>query len=220
MDHLMVDIIEYSFTNFPGMTFCKLEDFLGKIHYFYEKIPVVSSEDIWAYNKNTVLPQKGYIHGEIVGTENSIIKFSTEKWGIESYENVNSYYENWSKTHDDKSFLTHFEANLNLFYTPPYGKIINVFSVCDNKIINDIEYELVHKIKFLVDNHIDSGITKVLFDYKNKNGSQQRAYKVLTELYLLYREQNMEEKEDFIADILDMVSGFCYKGIWEDYLKT
>ena len=77
--------------------------------------------------------------------------------------------------------------------------------------------------KFFADNHVTNpGIREVLFDFKNKNGSQQRAYKVLTELYLLYREQNIEEKEDFIADILDIVTGFCNKEhrIWEEYLKT
>ena len=89
----MTDIIEYSFDDNPGFALCKFTDVFERVHYIHEKIPVVSSEDIWAYNKNTILPQKAYIKGEIIKEENGIIEFSTEKpFDIETTEGINVFF--------------------------------------------------------------------------------------------------------------------------------
>jgi hypothetical protein len=97
MDYLMVDIFEYSFDYFPGYASCKFIDVFEKLHYINEKIPVVSSENIWVYNKDTILPQKGYIAGEIIKRENNVVTFSTIKpFCIETSENISVFcvYEN------------------------------------------------------------------------------------------------------------------------------
>ena len=195
----MVDIFEYSFDYFPGYVSCKFTDVFEKTHFINEKIPIVSSEDIWVYNKDIILPQKGYVAGEIMNKENNIITFSTIKpWYIETTENI---YE---------------------------------FCVYENKIINEIEHNLIGKIKYITDNNIKlnnddeymnlfKDINETIMDYKNNMGTQRKAYDIIMELYRLYSEQNMEEKKDFVADILDMIVGNIGNKeylIWEEYLKT
>ena len=202
MNYLMVDIFEYSFEYFPGWLSCKFIDAFGKIHYIYEKIPVVSTLEDFNVSRNTILPQKGYIAGEIINKENGTIKFSTIKpCDIETNENI------------------------------------NVFYVHENQIINEIEYTLIGKIKYLMDNNdirilenncceyirLYAEIYKIIIDYKNNKGTQRKAYNTIMDLYKLYNEQNIEEKADFIADILDMIVGNIGNKeylIWEKYLKT
>ena len=201
MTYLMVTIYKYSFDDNPGFAWCKFTDAFGKNHYIYEKIPVVSSEDIWFYNKDTILPQKGYIAGEIIKIENGIINFSTEKpWDIETNENIRE------------------------------------FSVFDNQIINELDWELIHNIKNIVDGadieilndtsrylNLYSEINKLLINYKNKNGNQRKAFDTMIELHKLYEKQSIEEKEDFVADVLDMIVGNIGNKdylIWDGYLKT
>jgi hypothetical protein len=197
----MVNIFDYSFENFPGWAVCKFTDVFGKIHYFNEKIPIISTLETFSVYKNTILPQKGYIAGEIINTENDIIKFSTVKpWHIETNENINIFY------------------------------------VHENEIINEIEYTLIEKIKHIIDNNdikiLDNNyceyiglykeIHKIIIDYKNSKGTQRKAYDTIMELYKLYNEQNIEEKVNFIADILDMIVGNIGNReylIWEEYLK-
>jgi hypothetical protein len=192
----MVNIIDYSFEYFPGWAVCKFTDAFGKIHYFNEKIPAVSTN----VNKNTVLPQMGYIAGEIINNENGIITFSTVKpWNMETNENI------------------------------------NVFYVHENQIINEIEHGLIEKINRIIDDNgikalNDNGyahiglyreIHKLLIDYKNSEGAQRKAYSTIMELYKLYNEQNMEEKVDFVADILDVIVGYIGNKeylVWDEYL--
>jgi len=181
--YLMVSIIEYSFDDNPEFALCKFMDVSGKIHYIREKIPIVSSEDIWFNNKNTVLPQFGYVAGEIINNENGIIYFSTENpWCIETDEKLNKFY------------------------------------VYDNQIINKTECDLIHKIKSAIDSG-NGEIYKAIMNFKNKKGTQRKAYDIISKLYQLYREQNIEEKEDMVANILDVIVGFTSKHnwIWEEY---
>ena len=192
----MVDIFEYSFDYFPGWLSCRFADAFGKIHYIYEKIPVVSTLEDFNVYKNTILPQKGFIAGEVINKENGIITFSTVK-------------------------PCYIETNEN----------INVFCVYDNQVINEIEYNLIKKIKNITDildndsKYLDlfREIKEIIMDYKNNMGTQRKAYDIIMELYKLYKEQNMEEKMDFVADILDMIVGNIGNKeylIWEEYLKT
>jgi hypothetical protein len=197
MDYLIVDIIEYTLDKFPGFVLCKFSDYIGKIHYFNEKVPVVSTENI---NENTILPQKGYVAGETINKENGIIKFSTIKpYQIETIDGL------------------------------------NIFSVKEQQIVNEMEKDLIEKSKYITDdasvklsddnNYINlyKKMHKIIMDYKNQKGTQRKAYDTIMELYKLYNEQNMEEKMDFVADVLDMVIG-CVGNkdylIWEEYLKA
>jgi hypothetical protein len=96
---------------------------------------------------------------------------------------------------------------------------------------------LIEKINHIIDNNdikipdnncyeysgLLKEIHKIITDYKNSKGTQRKAYNIITELYKLYSEQNIEEKVDFIADILDIIVGNIGNGkylIWEEYLKT
>jgi hypothetical protein len=198
----MVNIFDYSFEYFPGYAVCKFTDAFGKTHYFNEKIPIISTLKTFSVYKNTILPQKGYIAGEIINTKNDIINFSTLKpWHIETNKNI------------------------------------NIFCVHENKVISEIEYILIKKINHIIDNNdikifdnncceyirLYKEINKILIDYKNSKGTQRKAYDTIMELYKLYNEQNIEEKFDFIADILDMIVGNIGNReylIWEEYLKT
>jgi hypothetical protein len=92
MEYLVIDIIEYTQNNFPGYVRCKFKDVFRKTHYFEEKISIVSVESI---NEKTILPQMGFIRGEIVNNKNGIICFSTLKPdNIESIDGENIFYVN------------------------------------------------------------------------------------------------------------------------------
>jgi hypothetical protein len=197
MDYLIVDIIEYTLNEFPGFVLCKFSDHIGKIHYFNEKLPVISTGNI---NGDTVLPQKGYVAGKIINKENNIIKFSTiTPYGIETTDGL------------------------------------NIFSVSERQIMNEIEKDLIEKIKYIIDNtninqsnnsnyiSIYKQIHKIIKEYKNQEGTQRKAYDTIMELHKLYTEQDMEEKIDFAADVLDMIVGWIGNKeylIWEEYLRT
>jgi uncharacterized protein YpuA (DUF1002 family) len=85
-----------------------------------------------------------------------------------------------------------------------------------------------NNIKILENDHCEyirlyKEIHKAIIDYRNSKGSQRKAYNSIMELYKLYNEQKIEEKVDFIADILDMIVGNIGNReylIWEGYLKT
>ncbi|MCL1987330.1 MAG: hypothetical protein FWG64_05095 [Firmicutes bacterium] len=77
---------------------------------------------------------------------------------------------------------------------------------------------IINESKFLDDSAIHECLEK-LVEYKENGGSQQLAYEMLHELYKLYGTVNEEEKQDFVADILDIVVGFIGNRdwlIWED----
>jgi hypothetical protein len=191
MDYLMIDIIEYTPNEFPGFVLCKFFDYIGKVHYFNEKISVIYTGNI---NENSVLPQKGYVAGEIINRENSIIKLSTMKpYAIETIDGL------------------------------------NIFFVSERQILNEIEKDLIEKIKYIIDNanakpsddsnyiNLCKQIHKIIMEYKNKEGTQRKAYDIIMELYKLYNDQGMEEKMDFAADVLDMIIGWIGN---KEYLRT
>jgi hypothetical protein len=90
MMFLVVDIIEYTYDDFPGFVHCKFIDVYGKEWNIHEKVPVVSTENI---TKNTILPKIGYVAGEILNEENGIVYFSTEKpYFIETEDGENKFY--------------------------------------------------------------------------------------------------------------------------------
>jgi hypothetical protein len=92
MECLIIDIIEYTQNNFPGYVHCKLIDAFGRTHFFEEKIPIVSVENI---NRKTILPKRGIICGEIINKEDGIICFSTLKPDdIKSIDGENIFYVN------------------------------------------------------------------------------------------------------------------------------
>jgi len=78
---------------------------------------------------------------------------------------------------------------------------------------------IINESKFLDDTAVRKCWEK-LVEYKENGGSQQLAYERLHELYELYGTANEEEKQDFVADILDIVVGFIGNRdwlIWEEY---
>ncbi len=88
--YLEIDIIEMIDNAFPFWVKCHLLDASGNSFYFEEKLPIVSFEDI---TFDIVLPQKGYIAGEIISVEGKIICFSTKvPWGIESLDGKDIFY--------------------------------------------------------------------------------------------------------------------------------
>ena len=90
MIFLIVDIIEYFSNDFPGFVRCKFTDIYNKTHYFYEKVPIVSSENI---NEFSIFPRNGYIAGEIINKENDIITFSImEPYNITSDKNISIFF--------------------------------------------------------------------------------------------------------------------------------
>ena len=74
MEYLEIEIIEYTDDAFPGWVKCKFIDIAGKTHYIYEKVPVVSLENI---NSNTLFPIKGSIRGKIIDKNNDSVCFSS-----------------------------------------------------------------------------------------------------------------------------------------------
>jgi hypothetical protein len=47
-----------------------------------------------------------------------------------------------------------------------------------------------------------------IIQYKNNGGNKEKVYKKLFELYKIYDKSNEEEKINFIADILDIITGW------------
>ena len=71
----------------PGFVECSLIDALGEVHLFVEKIPVVSTEDLWS---DSVYPRPGNIACEVEyewvdERGRQLAKISTERpWSVES----------------------------------------------------------------------------------------------------------------------------------------
>jgi hypothetical protein len=88
MTGVRVDITRFVDDGQPGWVECKLVDTQGHAHYFIEKVPVVSLEDLEA---SSSYPRVGLIACEVIerkfvdGREIAII--NTERpWAIESVE--------------------------------------------------------------------------------------------------------------------------------------
>lgn len=60
---LRVDIVGFVDESFPGFVRCAFADANGKRHTFIEKIPVVTTEDLWS---DSVYPQQGTVPCERV----------------------------------------------------------------------------------------------------------------------------------------------------------
>ena len=86
MQALVVDIVRFVDDHQPGFVECRLLDAKGHIHYFVEKVPVVSTEDLWSSSK---YPRPGVIACQVIqrwldGSQ-QLLKVSTElPWHIES----------------------------------------------------------------------------------------------------------------------------------------
>jgi hypothetical protein len=110
---------------------------------------------------------------------------------------------------------------------------LNIFFVSERQILNEMDQNLIEKIKYIIDNtnirpfdnyiNLYKQIHKIIIEYKNQGGAQRKAYNTIMELYKLYDKQGKEEKMDFVADVLDMIVGRVGNKeylIWEKYLKT
>jgi hypothetical protein len=86
MPSLTVEITRFVDESQPGFVECKLVDVNNEIHFFIEKAPVVSTEDLWS---TSTYPCRGAIRCEVLNSWNeghtSLAKVSTEDpWGVES----------------------------------------------------------------------------------------------------------------------------------------
>jgi hypothetical protein len=86
MPFLTVEITRFVDESQPGFVECKLVDVNNEIHFFIEKAPVVSTEDLWS---TSTYPRPGTIHCEVLNFwkegNTSLAKVSTKNpWGVES----------------------------------------------------------------------------------------------------------------------------------------
>jgi hypothetical protein len=86
MPSLTVDIVRFVDEHQPGFVECKLVDVNNEVHFFIEKAPVVSTEDLWS---TSTYPRSGSIGCEILNSWNEgstgLVKVTTEKpWSVES----------------------------------------------------------------------------------------------------------------------------------------
>ena len=71
----------------PGFVECTLLDALSQPHFFVEKVPVVTTEDLWS---NSSYPRLGIIACEVESewndeTGRTLVRVNTERpWGVES----------------------------------------------------------------------------------------------------------------------------------------
>jgi hypothetical protein len=94
MKIIPIQIIRFVDPHQPGFVECSFMDAFGCAHYFVEKYPVVSKEEITA---DSSYPRSGILACEVVSTwsdENgrSLSKIDTENpWGIETKEGQTSF---------------------------------------------------------------------------------------------------------------------------------
>lgn len=65
MTCLRVEIVGFVDESFPGFVRCAFADANGKRHTFIEKVPIVTTEDLWS---DSVYPQQGTLPCENVET--------------------------------------------------------------------------------------------------------------------------------------------------------
>src|SRR5258708_37604646 len=63
MTYLRVDIIGFADESFPGFVHCDFTDATGNRHTFLEKIPVVTTQNLWS---DSTYPQPGMMPCETV----------------------------------------------------------------------------------------------------------------------------------------------------------
>jgi hypothetical protein len=86
MPVLAVEIIRFVDESFPGFVECKLLDVNHEAHFFVEKAPVVSAENL---SSASSYPRQGSLQCELLASwqegSTSMVKVSTERpWGIAS----------------------------------------------------------------------------------------------------------------------------------------
>ena len=87
MPALSVEISRFVDDSNPGFVECLLVDALGRSHLFVEKVPIVSTEDLWS---TSVYPRPGVIACAVEaewkdGAGQSLARVSTElPWHVES----------------------------------------------------------------------------------------------------------------------------------------
>lgn len=91
---LAVQIERFVDDHFPGFVECRLTDAFGRLHLFIEKIPVVTTENLWS---DSAYPCVGTIECEV---ESSLIDEQGRElswvntghpWSIESTEGISSF---------------------------------------------------------------------------------------------------------------------------------
>lgn len=80
------------------------------------------------------------------------------------------------------------------------------------------EIKMEEEIIKAMDTLEEKQLIAIIEKYKNLGVSKKETEAILSKIFLQYRKEGKEEKEDFILDILDLVSGWCSKGkeIWKD----
>jgi hypothetical protein len=88
MRAVLVTITRFTDEHFPGFVECELVDVAGRTWKFEEKVPIVSSEDLWTDSK---YPKKGFIACNVLrrgedAAGRKVVTVETSPWGIESVE--------------------------------------------------------------------------------------------------------------------------------------
>ena len=87
MPALTVEISRFVDESNPGFIECVIVDAFGKLHLILEKVPVISTEDLWS---TSVYPRPGEIACEVEAawtdeSGRSLVRVSTElPWHVES----------------------------------------------------------------------------------------------------------------------------------------
>lgn len=96
--NLIIDILEYTTSDFPYWVSCRLYDVYGKEWFFEEKLPVVSCRA-----KIISFPCKGFIRGEIISEQNGMVEFCTkEPDDVESIDGCNTFWISKNQLIDNK----------------------------------------------------------------------------------------------------------------------
>jgi hypothetical protein len=89
-----IKIVRFADESQPGWVECELSDATGRCHAFLEKIPVVTSEELWC---DSPYPREGVIACEVVSTwtdeeGRALAKIDTSRpWAIESREGATQF---------------------------------------------------------------------------------------------------------------------------------
>jgi hypothetical protein len=79
---IKIEIVSFDDVSNPGWVECRLVDANGREHWFREKVPVVTTDNIWS---DSDFPQEGEIACRILNAGPERILIDTElPWGIES----------------------------------------------------------------------------------------------------------------------------------------
>ena len=91
---LAVTILRFVDEHQPGSVECQFADAEGRIHKVVEKIPVVTSADLW---RDSAYPQPGIIRCEVLeqwsdAEGKGLVRITTDRpWGVESTEGLTEF---------------------------------------------------------------------------------------------------------------------------------